>query len=165
MLDTCQRNVQEMSELLNDLKDYSVLIAGAASLQIEEINIRVFGSELEASFHAITHAAGMRLDLQIDPDLNVVRSDRRKIRQIITNLVTHAQPHVGVDIIRGLRAHPLALIRGQNCLVLRRVGFIQPKRIQVKSLKPDLALASPGGRFLSQAEGCWEHHHEPPKIL
>jgi signal transduction histidine kinase len=26
MLDTCQRNVQEMSDLLNDLKDYSVLI-------------------------------------------------------------------------------------------------------------------------------------------
>src|SRR6202047_1738900 len=50
MLGICQRNVQEMSELLNDLKDYSVLIAGAASLQIEEINVRVFGSELEASF-------------------------------------------------------------------------------------------------------------------
>jgi len=90
MLGICQRNVQEMSELLNDLKDYSVLIAGAASLQIEEINVRVFGSELEASFHAITQAAGMRLDLQIDPDLDVVRSDRRKIRQIITNLVTNA---------------------------------------------------------------------------
>jgi signal transduction histidine kinase len=90
MLDTCQRNVQEMSELLNDLKDYSMLIAGAASLQIEEINVRVFGSELEDSFHGLTRAAGMRLDLQIDPDLDVVRSDRRKIRQIITNLVTNA---------------------------------------------------------------------------
>ena len=90
MLGICQRNVQEMSELLNDLKDYSVLISGATSLQIEEINVRVLGSELEASFHAMTQAAGMRLDLQIDPDLNVVRSDRRKIRQIITNLVTNA---------------------------------------------------------------------------
>jgi signal transduction histidine kinase len=90
MLDICQRNVQEMSDLLNDLKDYSVLIAGAASLQIEEINVRVFANELEASFHAIMQAAGMRLDMQIDPDLDVVRSDRRKIRQIITNLVTNA---------------------------------------------------------------------------
>ena len=67
-----------------------MLIAGAACLKIEEINVRVFGSELEASFHAMTQAAGMRLDLQIDPDPNVVRSDRRKIRQIITNLVTNA---------------------------------------------------------------------------
>src|ERR1700730_14925445 len=90
MLGVCQRNVQEMSELLNDLKDYSVVISGAASLQIEEINVGVFGSELEASFHAMTQAAGMRLDLEIDLDLNVVRSDRRKIRQIITNLVTNA---------------------------------------------------------------------------
>ena len=32
----------------------------------------------------------MRLILQIDPDLKVVRSDRKKIRQIITNLVTNA---------------------------------------------------------------------------
>jgi signal transduction histidine kinase len=97
MLDTCQRNVQEMSELLNDLQDYSVLLAGAASLQIEEINVRVFGSELEASFHAITQDAGVRLDMQIDPDLDVIRSDRRKIRQIITNLVTNAINYSGGD--------------------------------------------------------------------
>jgi signal transduction histidine kinase len=32
MLEICQRNVQEMSELLEDLRDYSVLIAGAASV-------------------------------------------------------------------------------------------------------------------------------------
>ena len=90
MLDICQRNLQEMGELLNDLKDYSVLIAGAASLQIEEINLRVFAGELEASFHAIAKTAGIRLDLQIDPDLDVVRCDRRRIRQIIANLVTNA---------------------------------------------------------------------------
>ena len=90
MLGICQRNVREMSELLNDLKDYSVLIAGAASLQIEEINVRVFGSEIEASFHAVTQTTGVSLELRIDPDLEVVHSDRRKIRQIITNLLTNA---------------------------------------------------------------------------
>jgi signal transduction histidine kinase len=90
MLDVCQRNVREMGELLADLKDYSVLIAGADSLQIEEINVRVFGSELQASFHAMTQDAGVHLDLQIDPDLDVIHTDRRKIRQIIANLVTNA---------------------------------------------------------------------------
>ena len=62
MRDVCQRNIDEMNELLNDLKDYSVLIAGAASLQIEEFDVRVFGSTLEASFNAITQSAGIRLD-------------------------------------------------------------------------------------------------------
>jgi len=90
MLDVCQRNIDEMNELLNDLKDYSVLIAGAASLQIDEFDVRMFGSALEASFNAVTQAAGIRLDLQIDPELDVIRSDRRKIRQIIRNLATNA---------------------------------------------------------------------------
>jgi signal transduction histidine kinase len=90
MLAICQRNVREMSELLNDLKDYSALIAGAVPPQIEEINLRVLGSELESSFHALTQAAGVQLNLHIDPDLTVIRSDRKKIRQITTNLVTNA---------------------------------------------------------------------------
>jgi signal transduction histidine kinase len=90
MLEICQRNVQEMSELLEDLRDYSVLISGAASVQIEEINVAVFASELEASFHAITQAAGVRLDLQIDSDLDVIQGDQKKIRQIVRNLITNA---------------------------------------------------------------------------
>jgi signal transduction histidine kinase len=90
IISVCQRNVQEMSELLNDLRDYSVLIAGAGSLQIEEINLPFFGSEFEASFRAMTQAAGVRLLLKTDPVLDVIRGDRKKLRQIITNLVTNA---------------------------------------------------------------------------
>jgi signal transduction histidine kinase len=93
MLKVCQRNIQEMSELLNDLKDYSVLIAGGASLQIEEINVRVFGSDLESSFRALAQAAGVSLNLFVDPALDVIRGDRKKIRQITTNLVTNAINH------------------------------------------------------------------------
>ncbi len=90
MLETCQRNIEEMSELLNDLRDYSVLIASAAAPQIEEMDVRALGSELDASFRALMQTAGMHLDLQIDPDLHLVHSDRKKVRQIITNLVTNA---------------------------------------------------------------------------
>ncbi len=97
MLDSCQRNVREMSELLADLKDYSVLISGAAPVQIEEIDVAIFGSEIKASFHAMAQEAGVHFDLQIDSDLEVVRSDRRKIRQIVTNLVTNAINYCGRD--------------------------------------------------------------------
>ncbi len=90
MLEICQRNVEEMGELLEDLRDYSVLIAGAAPLQIEEIKVGEFGSELVASFQAVAQAAGIRLELQIDSQLDVIQSDRRKIRQIVRNLITNA---------------------------------------------------------------------------
>jgi signal transduction histidine kinase len=97
MLDSCQRNVREMGELLAELKDYSLLISGAASVQIEEINVKVFASEIKASFHAMMQEAGVHFDLQIDPDLEVIRSDRRKTRQIITNLLTNAINYCGRD--------------------------------------------------------------------
>ena len=97
MLDSCQRNVREMSELLSDLKDYSVLISGAAPVQIEEIDVAIFASEIKASFHAMAQEAGVHFDLQIDSDLEVVRGDRRKIRQIVTNLVTNAINYCGRD--------------------------------------------------------------------
>jgi signal transduction histidine kinase len=97
MLDSCQRNVREMGELLAELKDYSLLVSGAASVQIEEINVRVFASEIQASFRAMMQEAGVHFDLQIDPNLEVIRSDRRKTRQIITNLLTNAINYCGRD--------------------------------------------------------------------
>ena len=95
MLDSCQRNVREMGELLTELKDYSLLISGAASVQIEEINVRVFASEIKSSFHAMMQEAGVHFDLHIEPNLDVIRSDRRKTRQIITNLLTNAINYCG----------------------------------------------------------------------
>ena len=46
------------------------------------------------------------------------------------------------------------------------MGFIQPKRIQVRLLRPDLALVSPGGQSLSQFEaaGGGKQHYERPKV-
>src|ERR1700722_16143188 len=69
MLDSCQRNVQEVGEFLAELKDFSLLISGASSVQIEEINVKVFASEIKASFHAMMQEAGVDLALQIDPKL------------------------------------------------------------------------------------------------
>ena len=97
MLDSCQRNLREMGELLAELKDYSLVISGAASVQIEEINVRVFASEIKSSFHAMMQEAGVHFDLHIEPNLDVIRSDRRKTRQIITNLLTNAINYCGRD--------------------------------------------------------------------
>jgi signal transduction histidine kinase len=90
MLRTCQRNVQEMSDLLDDLKGYSLLLGGAETPQKEEIDIPAFCSELESSFHAMTEDAGLRLILEIDAGLRTVRSDPKKIRGVLRNLAINA---------------------------------------------------------------------------
>lgn len=90
MLRTCQRNVQEMGDLLDDLKNYSLLLDGIDKPQIEEIDLKPFASELESSYRATAAEAGLRLILRLDPHLSTVRSDRKKIRRIITNLMQNA---------------------------------------------------------------------------
>ena len=90
MLRTCQRNVQEMRDLLDDLKNYSLLLDGAESPQLEDIDVQTFCSELESSFHAMTEDAGLRLILELDPALRTVRTDPKKIRRILTNLTINA---------------------------------------------------------------------------
>ena len=90
MLRTCQRNVQEMAELLDDLKNYSLLLDGADKLQLEEMALARFCEELGSSFRAIMQDAGLRLITEIDPELKIVRSDPKKIRRIVTNLTINA---------------------------------------------------------------------------
>jgi signal transduction histidine kinase len=90
MLRTCQRNVQEMAELLDDLKNYSLLLDGADKLQLEEMALGRFCEELGSSFRAIMQDAGLRLITEIDPELKTVRSDPKKIRRIVTNLTINA---------------------------------------------------------------------------
>jgi len=90
LLRTSQRNVQEIGELLDDLKKYSLVLGGADTPQMEEIDIPTFCSELESSFHAMIKDAELTLILEIDPELQSVRSDPKKIRSIITNLTINA---------------------------------------------------------------------------
>ena len=87
---TCQRNVQEMGDLLDELKNYSLLLDGMDKPQLEEIDLKPFSSEIESSFRAKTAEVGMRLILKLDPRLATVRSDRKKIRRIIANLLINA---------------------------------------------------------------------------
>jgi signal transduction histidine kinase len=90
MVRTCKRNVQEMAELLDDLRNYSLLLQGADTPQLEDIDMPSFCADFESSFLAMTKDAGLRLVLEIDPELKRVRSDPKKIRRIVTNLTINA---------------------------------------------------------------------------
>jgi signal transduction histidine kinase len=101
MLRTCQRNVREMGDLLDDLKNYSLLLDRADKPQIEEIDLQTFSSELESTFRAKAKEAGMRLILKMDPNLARVRSDPKKIRRILTNLMINAMNYRRPDSKEG----------------------------------------------------------------
>jgi signal transduction histidine kinase len=89
MLGTCRRSVREMSALLAQLDDYALLLGREALVQSETISIAQFARELEVSLLAMIRDAGMSLEMQVDPELNVIESDRTRIKQIVNNLVSN----------------------------------------------------------------------------
>jgi signal transduction histidine kinase len=89
MLGTCRRSVREMSVLLAQLDDYALLLGREAPLQRETIDIAQFARELEVSLLAMIRDAGMLLEMRIDPELDVIESDRTRLKQIVNNLVSN----------------------------------------------------------------------------
>ena len=90
MIEVTERNLADMRALLGELTDYSVLLAGEIQPAFEEILIPSLCEDLTASFSQMAKANGMLLKIQRNDDLRTVWSDRRRIKQIVGNLISNA---------------------------------------------------------------------------
>jgi len=90
MIEVTERNLADMRALLRELTDYSVLLAGDVRPDFEEISLPSLCEDLTASFSQMAKANGVLLKIQRNADLRTVRSDRRRIKQIVGNLISNA---------------------------------------------------------------------------
>jgi signal transduction histidine kinase len=90
MIEVTERNLADMRALLGELMDYSVLLAGEVQPNFEEISLASLCEDLAASFSEMARSNGMLLKIQWNDDLVTVRSDRRRIKQIVGNLISNA---------------------------------------------------------------------------
>ena len=90
MIEVTERNLADMRALLGELTDYSVLLAGDVRPDFEEISLPSLCEDLSASFSQMAKANGVLLEIQRNTDLRTVRSDRRRIKQIVGNLISNA---------------------------------------------------------------------------
>ncbi|MCA1591280.1 MAG: PAS domain-containing protein [Acidobacteria bacterium] len=85
-----QRNARSLLELVNDLLDYSRLEAGHAALNIETVNVSEVVREVLENFEEESREKNIRLSVEVSPELGAVRTDRRKLEQVLSNLVSNA---------------------------------------------------------------------------
>ena len=81
---------QHLLEFTDDFLGFSKLRAGAITLNLEDVDIRLL---IESSLDAVAPLIEDRpitLRADVAPDLPVVRADKRRIRQVLLNLLSNA---------------------------------------------------------------------------
>ena len=77
--------------ILNDVLDHSKIEAGKLSLQFAPVSLQAMALSVVALFRANAESKGLRLSLDIDPDLpDWVICDAQRLKQVLLNLVGNA---------------------------------------------------------------------------
>ncbi|HET7649983.1 MAG TPA: PAS domain S-box protein [Gammaproteobacteria bacterium] len=85
-----QGSARHLLELINDVLDISKIEAGQVAISPEDFNLAPSLERVVASVRPMAAKKGLELGLVVAPALNEMRSDRRKVEQIILNLVNNA---------------------------------------------------------------------------
>jgi len=89
-LDVVRANSNRLVELINDILDISRVETGRISLNLEPIAIGELVEEVTASAQAEIARKCLALDVQVSADLPLVQADRKRIVQVLNNMVSNA---------------------------------------------------------------------------
>ena len=97
-----ERNARALLDLVNDTLEYSRLEAGRSALMIESLNVADVITSVAAGFEAEAREKKIELRLDLSPELGRVRTDRRKLTQVVSRLLSTAVKFtsVGAVIVR-----------------------------------------------------------------
>ena len=84
------RQAADMKTLVDELVEYSVVLGDDSPLVLESFPLRELFDELVISCESAIEAKGLRLQTAFDGALDVVVSNRLKLKQVALNLLTNA---------------------------------------------------------------------------
>lgn len=90
MQEVCRRNLTDMGALLQELTDYQVLLAGQVRPEIETFSVADFAATVVDAFGPLARASAVDFQVDADVGLETVRSDPRRLRQVVANLIVNA---------------------------------------------------------------------------
>ncbi|MEJ7617785.1 MAG: ATP-binding protein [Pyrinomonadaceae bacterium] len=85
-----ERNARSLLELVNALLEYSRLESGRAAVQLDRVAVSEVVGSIVREHLAAAQSKGIILSAEIAPEVGYVITDRRKLTQVISNLVNNA---------------------------------------------------------------------------
>jgi signal transduction histidine kinase len=85
-----EKNINRLTNILNDLLDLSKIEAGKMGMKFEELDLRVSIDFVLSSLKSQADGKSIHLEMEVAKDLPFVYGDREKVEQILTNLIGNA---------------------------------------------------------------------------
>jgi signal transduction histidine kinase len=83
-------SAQHLLNLINDVLDISKIEAGELQLTPEKFNLRELLTRVNESLRPMAESKGLKLTLEISPEINEIVNDERRIQQIMINIANNA---------------------------------------------------------------------------
>jgi signal transduction histidine kinase len=77
-------------KLVEDLLDVSRIVAGNLRLASEDVDLALTVRDAVDSVRQTAEAKGVRLDVDVDAPVGMVRGDRERLQQVVWNLLSNA---------------------------------------------------------------------------
>ena len=85
-----ERNGRALLDMVNDMLDYSRLEAGQSALHLERLAAEEVIGHVARGFEAEAREKKIELRVEVAPEVGVVSTDRRKLMQVVSCLVSNA---------------------------------------------------------------------------
>ncbi len=102
-LATIERNAKLQVQLIDDLLDISRILRGKLSLNLEPVSLVTVISAALETVRLSAEAKQIHLEMDLDPQVGLVRGDAGRLQQVVWNLLTNAikfTPAAGLVTVR-----------------------------------------------------------------
>lgn len=134
-------SAKHLLEIINEVLDMSKIEAGRVDLDEQDIDIATLIESVSRMMDSRIMSSGIKIQQEIQPDLNRLRADPRLIRQILINIITNAVKYSENDAVITLRARVDK--DGELVVVIADTGVGIPKDRIAEAMEPFGQLNDP----------------------
>jgi signal transduction histidine kinase len=92
-LESTLEETRVLARIIDDLRTLSLAASGALKLEREATDIGELVQDVVASFQSLADSAGVRLLVDVQPDVPPLDLDPTRIREVLSNLIVNALHH------------------------------------------------------------------------
>ncbi len=85
-----QNSANHLLDLINDILDISKIEAGQLTINIQQFNLREAIDKVLDLVTPLVNKKGLKIVFTIGPDVGLINSDRRRVEQVLINLINNA---------------------------------------------------------------------------